>query len=442
MSQRSYLDSHRSTPNLPGSSDIVIVGAGLSGIATAYEILELHANTHPNTSPPSITILEARSLCLGATARNGGHLKLGVPRYHAMLKQYGPEVANELADFHLAHIYAIKAIVDKENIDCDFLLTRTFDVFMDEDQAKEQEDMVRDLYKANIEAVKREIQVIQKNDIEAVTGVKNAKGARAGLAAQLWAYKLCTGLAERIIDKINLQTHTTVHSVTEKKNNQHLLEVITDRGTVKARKVVFANNGYVAGTLPELHDIIIPWKGTCSYLSKSVKPPSDQQVRTYTYNVCKDPKHVDYTNHRLDGNTIIGGGYEVYGNNPESYISVVDDSTMIKEPEMRHYFEERLRTYWRDWSTSGAEVKEIWTGIMGYTPDEYPLIGEIPGRKGQYILAGYSGAGMPNICLSAKGIAKMVINDAPFEEIGLPRIYKISEERLTTLRQVAQAASQ
>ena len=42
------------------------------------------------------------------------------------------------------------AIVEKEGIDCDFLITRTFDVFMDEQQAQEQEEIVKSLYDANI----------------------------------------------------------------------------------------------------------------------------------------------------------------------------------------------------------------------------------------------------------------------------------------------------
>jgi len=424
----------------------------LSGIVTAYEILELYVNSRPDSPPPSITILEARSLCSGATARNGGHLKLSVARYYALLREYGAEVANELAKFHLKQIYAMKAIVEKEGIDCDFLITRTFDVFMDEQQAQEQEEIVKSLYDANIGVVRREIQIIRKDDIEAVTGVKGAQGARGGLAAQLWAYKLCTGLAEKIIDRISLQTYTTVLSVAKIRDSGGLLEVVTDRGIIRARKVVFANNGYVAGTLPELHEVIIPWKGTCSYLSKGtsslwsylskskVKPPH-QQVRTFTYNVCKDPQYVDYINHRLDGNTIIGGGYEVYDSSPELYVSVVDDSTMIHESKMSKYFTGRLQTYWQDWADSGAQVERIWTGIMGYTPDEYPLVGEIPGRDGQYILAGYSGAGMANICLSAKAVAKMVVEGATFEETGIPRIYQITQERLERLRQSAQQAS-
>lgn len=59
------IDSHRSTPELPEQCDVLIIGSGLSGAATAYHILD------NNSSPPSIVILEARQACSGATGRNG-----------------------------------------------------------------------------------------------------------------------------------------------------------------------------------------------------------------------------------------------------------------------------------------------------------------------------------------------------------------------------------
>ena len=61
------LDNHRSTESLPQQSDIVIIGAGYSGASIAHHLL----NQSKTDSSPSITILEARQACSGATARNG-----------------------------------------------------------------------------------------------------------------------------------------------------------------------------------------------------------------------------------------------------------------------------------------------------------------------------------------------------------------------------------
>lgn len=62
------LDNHRSSETLREQSDIVIIGAGYAGSSVAYHILN---QIKPGSKPPSITILEAREACSGATARNG-----------------------------------------------------------------------------------------------------------------------------------------------------------------------------------------------------------------------------------------------------------------------------------------------------------------------------------------------------------------------------------
>jgi ribulose 1,5-bisphosphate synthetase/thiazole synthase len=62
------LDNYRSTEALPKESDIIILGAGYAGSSVAYHILD---QIKPGSKPPSITILEARQACSGATARNG-----------------------------------------------------------------------------------------------------------------------------------------------------------------------------------------------------------------------------------------------------------------------------------------------------------------------------------------------------------------------------------
>lgn len=62
------LDNHRSSESLPEESDIVIVGAGYAGASVAHHILE---QTPAGSKAPSITIIEARQACSGATARNG-----------------------------------------------------------------------------------------------------------------------------------------------------------------------------------------------------------------------------------------------------------------------------------------------------------------------------------------------------------------------------------
>lgn len=61
------IDEHRSTEDLPPECDVAIIGAGLSGVSTAYHLCNL-ADTGRRLS---IVLLEARQVCSGATGRNG-----------------------------------------------------------------------------------------------------------------------------------------------------------------------------------------------------------------------------------------------------------------------------------------------------------------------------------------------------------------------------------
>jgi len=67
---------------------------------------------------------------------------------------------------------------------------------------------------------------------------------------------------------------------------------------------------------------------------------------------------------------------------------------------------------------------------MGYSSDFMPYVGHIPGKPGQLVAAGFSGHGMPLILNTTKGIAEMILKDTPFEETGVPRVFKITRERM------------
>jgi glycine/D-amino acid oxidase-like deaminating enzyme len=81
----------------------------------------------------------------------------------------------------------------------------------------------------------------------------------------------------------------------------------------------------------------------------------------------------------------------------------------------------------------GPIVEREWIGIMGFTPDHQPLIGELTNRPGEYILAGYSGHGMPIAFLSGKLISSMIcgeyqgmIEEHPWIESVMKEVYRPS----------------
>lgn len=136
--QAKTLDDYRSTEDLPHETDILIIGSGLSGVATAYHILK------DNPKPPSIVMLEARQVCSGATGRNGGHVKpdtySDIPKFERL---FGTKAAAQLAAFEAAHVYAVKELVEKEDLQCDFHLTRAIDVYLDPAHAQEMENTLK-----------------------------------------------------------------------------------------------------------------------------------------------------------------------------------------------------------------------------------------------------------------------------------------------------------
>lgn len=111
--------------------------------------------------------------------------------------------------------------------------------------------------------------------------------------------------------------------------------------------------------------------------------------------------------------------------------------------EAREHFEGLMQRHFLGWEGSGSKVEAVWTGVMGYTVDEWPHVGAVVAETGgesgdadgekrpkQWIMAGFNGGGMAMIFLTAKGLAEMVREGKTFEETGLPRVFKTTKERL------------
>lgn len=73
---------------------------------------------------PSLWLVVASIL-----TKTGGHVKPDIYNFIAKLAaDYGGDAAAEVAAFEAKHVYAFKDFVAKENIDCDYTVTRAIDV--------------------------------------------------------------------------------------------------------------------------------------------------------------------------------------------------------------------------------------------------------------------------------------------------------------------------
>ncbi|KAL2811942.1 hypothetical protein BJX63DRAFT_432947 [Aspergillus granulosus] len=231
-------DSHRITPDLPSNCDIVIFGAGFVGAALVYYLYD------ENPSPPAVIILEAREACSGATGRNGqfavhGHMK--------------PDVYYQ-------------DLVEKEKVDCDFVLTRDRDATLDPKLARDTHYAFIELQKSGIADLKDVFYAHGKeaDQLTKSSGVKGALPCFTFTAGHVWPYKMVMHLLQTAVTGANLQTHTPVTRISDTPLPDGRWLAHTERGTIKAKKILIATNGYTAYLGPQFQDKIVAVRGICS----------------------------------------------------------------------------------------------------------------------------------------------------------------------------------
>lgn len=95
--------------------DIAIIGSGITGAGLSKAPLE-------RDSKLGVTVFEARTLCSGATGRNGGHLATSAGGdYASLARQFGPETAGKIVRFTLDTITRMREIAKEyapDTADC------------------------------------------------------------------------------------------------------------------------------------------------------------------------------------------------------------------------------------------------------------------------------------------------------------------------------------
>lgn len=99
---------------------IVIIGAGIAGIHTAYELV---------LRGKHVTLLEARDVLSGESGRTSGHLTNDLDDgYVNIAKKHGEEGARVAAESHAWARERVGEVVKKLGIECEYRKVRAYDV--------------------------------------------------------------------------------------------------------------------------------------------------------------------------------------------------------------------------------------------------------------------------------------------------------------------------
>ena len=391
---------HRTTPDLPEETDIVIIGSGITGASVARYFAE-----DARAKDLKIVMLEAREACWGATGRNGGHCQ-------ALLLK----ASQDVAEFEVRNVETVQAYVEQNQVPCEWRSLSACRTFWTDQLSEKAKETVEEI-KSEVPNLGDRISFV--SDKEMLQRHKVGRAASATLtvtAASLWPYKLIAFILEKTIKagRINLQTKTPVTSLTAfrevKENDSFRYLVDSERGSIKARHVVLATNAYTSHLLPEFAGLIVPERGVMSALL----PPAGMQLLPNSYGFVGmlggSEDHDDYLiqrpfcttrrNDYLIERPFEGvpnpGGHLMYGGGRAAAtldgVGETDDSVV----------DEGCATYLRrmllrllDLGSTADGLTELkgqqWSGIWGTSRDSHPWVGAIPDRPGLWLSGGYSG---------------------------------------------------
>lgn len=296
--------------------------------------------------------------CLG---QNGGHCQ-------PLLFDRSAEVAA----FEMKNVHAVRSYIKKHNVPCEWRDVSGCRSFWTEEVMSAAEKEIARLAKVAPElrsfvTIIRDKEELRKHRVSPdAVGVTLSQGA-----ASLWPYKLVTFTLEQLIKagQLNLQTNTPVNAITSA-DGKHTLH--TDRGTIDAKKVILATNGYTSALLPHFADLIVPVRGEMSALlppkGSTILPDSHGMVAALGQSANNDDYLIqrpfeDVPNPR--GHLMFGGGRGA-GHLPT--IGISDDS-IIDDDSAAYLRSALLKVLELDGETEGLQELEAaaqWTGIMGY----------------------------------------------------------------------------
>ena len=367
--------------------DVAIIGAGYTGLSCALHLAREHGiKAH---------VFEANKTAWGCSGRNAGFIlkSSGRKSYAAMQKQWGEEVMRGIYAEMCAGVDTVNSLIS-EGIDCDQQSAGYIKVAHKPSMFKslqEQAKLQQSMFGYDVQVLsKQTLHQHYMADENAFGAIRYQDGFGLNPLKLAWGYQR---LARA--DGVKVHTSTPVNFVDDKRQNT--VQLSTPDGTIRAKKVVIATNGYTPKgfhslvtnkTLPVLSQIIV------------TQPLSQEQLAAcnfLTSNVVMDTRALKYYYRKLPDNRLLFGGRgAITGKN-------ADDP----------YYAQRLLSVLK---TSFPALQDLsydyaWSGWICMALDDLPHVYQSNDNKVFYAM-GYCGSGVSFSVQAGKRLAQKIAGKA------------------------------
>ncbi|WP_308492824.1 NAD(P)/FAD-dependent oxidoreductase [Microbacterium terrisoli] len=372
-------------PPLPGDIDIdvCIVGAGFTGLWTAYYLRMLDPSVR-------VAVVEARFAGFGASGRNGGWLTNSVTGGR---ERYGPEggVRQQLA--LNAAVDEVIRVVDAEGIDCDVAKGGELNVAYTPAQLARMRAFAAD------EASWTGADVIELSPAEtaARVGVDRPLGAVwHPHCARVHPAKLVQGLAAAA-ERAGAMIYEDTPAVALSPGR-----VETARGTVRAAHVLRATEGFTANLRGE-HRTWLPMNSSL-IVTEPLPAAAWSAIGWEHADTLGDLAHVyTYAQRTADGRIAFGGRGVPY-----RYGSRVDTDGRTRARTIAG-LTRLLHTVFP--ATGQVPIAHAWSGVLGVPRDWAAGVG-FDRKTGMGWAGGYVGTGVTATNLAGRTLADLVLGRA------------------------------
>jgi glycine/D-amino acid oxidase-like deaminating enzyme/nitrite reductase/ring-hydroxylating ferredoxin subunit len=362
----------------PMETDVLIVGGGVAGLMTAYELL---------TKGKRVILVEDGEIGSGETHRTSAHLTYSLDtQYTDLESRFGEEQAKLIGDAHKTAIDWIEALVKREKIACHF---KRVDGYLFQHPTDKENVIEKEFDVTNRFGFETSIH-------EVIPGFANGnkRCLRFPQQAQFNILLFLLALAD-IVEQKGGQIFT--HSKA-KKFTENSAEV--NGFTVNAKHILLATNTPIAGPLIT-HTKQWPYR---TYAIAAEIPKGSVEYALWWDTGDQDAPWVQKPYHYVrieegDGDVdylIVGG---------EDYKTGQEDRENIPA-EIRY---KNLEMWAKGHFPNISGIAAKWSGQVINTVDGCGFIGKNPGSETTYIITGDSGNGITNAAIGAQLITDLIL---------------------------------